>query len=163
MNPEIPDEAEREHFLSVPTVSLRPPTKSRRHWHTSAPGAGKPGPESAVQRVQSGSSGASGQHQKLMAQGQILEEQISTGFENGCGWAQQESQPAKHAPHHPTKCTGRRAFSSRMEFLPTTGVRLIRTSYHGHGPPEHFLPRSPDSLSAAHSRWSRRPHPLIHF
>jgi hypothetical protein len=31
------------------------------------------------------------QHQKLMAQGQILEDQISAGFENGRGQAQQES------------------------------------------------------------------------
>jgi hypothetical protein len=40
---------------------------------------------------QSGASGVSGQHQKLMAQAPILEEQISTGFENGCGPTQRES------------------------------------------------------------------------
>jgi len=30
------------------------------------------------------------------------------------------SQPAKHAPHHPTKSTASREFSNRMELLPTT-------------------------------------------
>jgi len=40
-------------------------------------------------------------------------------IENASGQAQQKSQPAKHAPDHPTKFTGRRAFSSRMELLST--------------------------------------------
>jgi len=57
-----------------------------------------------------------------VTQGQIFQEQISTGFHHGCGQAQQKSQPAKHARHHPTKSTGSRAFSSRMELLPTTGL-----------------------------------------
>jgi hypothetical protein len=58
---------------------------------------------------------------------QILEEKISTGFHNGCDQAQQKSQPAKHAPHHPTKSTASRAFSSRMELLPTTGGKDLKS------------------------------------
>jgi prolyl-tRNA editing enzyme YbaK/EbsC (Cys-tRNA(Pro) deacylase) len=39
--------------------------------------------------------------------------------------ARQKSQPAKHAPHHPTKSTASREFSNRMELLPTTTLKCI--------------------------------------
>jgi hypothetical protein len=81
--------------------------------------------ESHAQKAQPGPAGISGQNQELVTQGEILEKQISTRFENGCGQAQQKSQPAKHAAHHPTRSIGSRAFFGRMELLPTTAPSIL--------------------------------------
>jgi hypothetical protein len=86
------------------------------------PELGKPRLQSAVDWSQPQPVGTAAQDQKLVAQSQVLQQQLPTGFQSGHPQTDQDDQPTDHAAEDSGKCLGSPAFSDGMEFLPTTGI-----------------------------------------
>src|ERR1035437_5408765 len=87
-----------------------------------APSTREPSPEGTVQQSQARSLGVPAQDQELVTQGCILEKQIAPRFQDGCGEAKHQTKPAMHTVGDSTISCRSRAFSMRMELLPTTGL-----------------------------------------
>ena len=87
------------------------------------PVLGEPGPQSTVQWHQARPFTGPAQDKELMAQRQVLQQQISAGFQCRGEEAEQQSQPMEHAVESLAKTLTKAVFSGRMELLPTTGIR----------------------------------------
>jgi hypothetical protein len=60
----------------------------------------------------------------LVAQSQVLKEQVPAGFQPGSSETEHDSQPTNHAAEDSWKRLGNPVFSDWMRFLPRTGIKL---------------------------------------
>jgi hypothetical protein len=88
------------------------------------PGHRKPDPENSIDRLPSRSLGVSGHNQKLVSQGRVLEQQISSRFQDACSEANHEAKPANHTVEASRKSCGGPAIYWWMELLPTTPTQF---------------------------------------
>jgi hypothetical protein len=62
------------------------------------------------------------EHQELVTEGKVLQEQALTAFQSSHGEAREQNQPANHAAEDARKPLGIRVFSGRMALLPMTAI-----------------------------------------
>ena len=82
----------------------------------------KPGPKAPVQRGQAWSFSGAVEHQELVTEGQVFQEQVAAAIEGRQGEAKEQDQPADHAAEDAQNPLRIRVFPFRMELLPGTGV-----------------------------------------
>jgi hypothetical protein len=99
-----------------------------------APPLGKPGPKGPVQRAQAWSFGGAVEHQELVTEGQVFQQQVPTAFESRHGEAKEQNQPANHAAEYARKPLRIRVFSGRMGLLPLRPVNVKAVVVAGYYP-----------------------------
>jgi competence protein ComGC len=89
------------------------------------PGLSEPRPQGSVDGSKPWPVGTSVQNQQLVAQSQVLQQQVAAGFQSGHDQTDQDDQPRDHAAEDSGKCVGSPAFSAGWSFCQRQEASLM--------------------------------------